>query len=91
MNRQRVRAAVFGLASIAWICVMTWFSMQPGEESGALSGKIVNGLLGWLLARGADAGKIEFLVRKLAILACSRSPDCLRECRSFPLGEGAGR
>ena len=88
MNRHRARAAVFGMLSIAWVCAMTWFSMQSGEESGALSGKIVDGLLGWMLARGADAEKIEFLVRKLAHFGMFALSGLLTGMSLFPL-EGA--
>ena len=84
MNRHRARAAVFGMLSIAWVGAMTWFSMQSGEESGALSGKIVDGLLGWMLARGADAEKIEFLVRKLALSGL------LTGMSLFSIGRGRG-
>ncbi len=90
MNRHRARAAVFGMLSIVWVCAMTWFSMQSGEESGALSGKIVDGLLGWMLARGADAEKIEFFVRKLAHFGMFALSGLLTGMSLFSIGRGRG-
>ena len=65
-NHSRKRAAVFGLASAAWIGVLFFFSGQSGEASGALSGKLTQFLFGWWIDRGADALQLEHVLRKLA-------------------------
>lgn len=61
------RAAVLcGLLAAAWIGVLFFFSGQSDTESGALSAGLTQALFGWLIDRGADAARLEFLLRKAA-------------------------
>ena len=59
-------AAVYGVLSAAWIGVLFFFSGQSGEESGRLSEKLTRWLFGALIERGADAVRLEHLLRKAA-------------------------
>lgn len=65
-NRKPKRAAIYGLASLAWIGVLFFFSGQSGVESGELSGWLTQKLFGEWIARGADALMLEHLLRKAA-------------------------
>lgn len=65
-NHDRRNAAIYGLLAALWVGVLFFFSGQSGEESGALSGRLTEILFGWLIDRGADAERLEFLLRKAA-------------------------
>lgn len=64
--RNGKRAAIYGLASAAWIGVLFFFSGQTGQASGALSEKLTRWLFGRWIEQGADAVLLEHLLRKAA-------------------------
>ena len=61
------RAAIaYGLAAVAWMGVLFWFSGQSGAESGELSSKLALWLFDGLLKRGVDFDALHIFLRKLA-------------------------
>lgn len=65
----RRRTAVFSVLAIAWTGALFVLSMQTGTDSGALSAGVTERLLGWMIARGADASAADHVVRKCAHFA----------------------
>lgn len=65
-NRKPKRAAIFGAVAVAWIGVLFFFSGQSGQASGELSRKLTQMLFGGWIERGADAARLEMLLRKAA-------------------------
>ena len=65
-KHDRRNAAIYGLLAALWVGVLFFFSGQSGEESGALSSGLTQLLFGWMIDRGADAERLEFLLRKAA-------------------------
>ena len=63
------RTAVFSVLAIAWAGALFVLSMQTGTDSGALSAGVTERLLGWMIARGADAAAADHVVRKCAHFA----------------------
>ena len=59
-------AIVYGVLAAAWICVLFFFSGQPGSDSGSLSKRVAEILFGWLTDRGVPFDTLHLLTRKLA-------------------------
>ena len=65
--KQNPKLAKFTLLSIVWILVIFSFSLQNGEESGALSGGIVAWIVGLFFPEDfTHIELVHFLVRKAA-------------------------
>ena len=86
----RRRTAVFSVLAIAWAGALFVLSMQTGTDSGALSAGVTERLLGWIIARGADAAAADH-VASARISRALRCPDFLRAWRFSPCVERAGR
>lgn len=67
MRKKSIRRTIgFGVAAVAWVGVLFFFSGQTGTDSGALSKRVTEILFGWLIRRGWSFEGLHILTRKLA-------------------------